>query len=91
METELKFLDKNYIETRIREIKEIRSKEISYNIQSSNNEGSLSVYVKFYKVNKKGDNLTFFGGKQVRLSDHILTNDKANAVYFKQFIIIQMI
>ena len=82
METELKFLDKNYVETRIREIKEIRSKQVAYKITSSNRENSKSLYVRFYKVGLKGDEKKFFAVSGVRLSDHILTDYP-----FKQFIV----
>lgn len=48
IETEAKLLDINYIETRLRDIKEIRNKEIFYNIEKSNRPDSKSIYVYFH-------------------------------------------
>lgn len=72
VETEEKFLDINYVETRIRELKEIRNKKYAYKIQKSNRENSKTIYVRFYEVlNFKGDD-KFFGEVQLRISDHYL-------------------
>lgn len=88
METELKLLDKNYIETRIGEFKEIRSKQVAYKIEDSNRENSASVYVRFYIVNKKGDGESYFGGTTVRISDHPLSAERLNTnSSYKQFIV----
>ena len=74
METETKFLDVNYVETRIREFKDIRSKQVSYKIERSNRENSNSIYVRFYltRINKGEER--FFAGSGVRISDHYLSD-----------------
>lgn len=88
METELKFLDENYIETRVREIKEVRTKQVAYKIEHSNNQDSSSIYIRFYIINKKGDEEKYFGGTTVRISDHVLSAERLNAnSSYKQFIV----
>lgn len=82
VETEEKFLNPTYVETRVRELKEIRTREYAYTIDRSNRENSKTIYVRFYKVNKVKGEERFFGEKQLRISDHYL-QDK----YCVQFII----
>lgn len=82
METEAKFLDVNYVETRIREFKDIRSRQVAFKVERSNRENSNSIYVRFYltRINKGEER--FFAGSGVRISDHYL-NDYPH----KQFIV----
>lgn len=67
METEMIFLNVDYIENRLKEFKKIRSQEISYKIQKSVKKNSNTIYVNFY-IKSPNDNWakTF----TVRISDH---------------------
>lgn len=76
MEQESKFLDPLYVETRIREAKEIRNKEYAYKITKSNRDNSKSLYVRFYRVFIYNGEKKYFGDKQLRISDHPSLNHK---------------
>lgn len=70
METENKLLDIEYLETRIKELKEIKSGAFAYKIEKSNRENSNSVYIRFYQVRINKGEKHFFGAKSLRISDH---------------------
>jgi len=63
MELEDKFLDENYLATRLRDFKEIRNKEITFYITKSDRAYSNSLYINFCVNNLKFATL--------RISDHI--------------------
>ena len=84
METELKFLDINYVETRVRELKDVRTKQVSYKIERSNKENSNSIYVRFYLIRINKGEKKFVGGSGLRISDHFLNNYPST---HKQFIV----
>lgn len=67
METEMIFLNVEYIENRLQEFKKIRSQEISYKIQKSVKKNSNTVYVNFYIKNPNDNWAKTF---TVRISDH---------------------
>lgn len=73
METQNKFFNKQYIETRLREIKEIKRKDILFDIEESDRAFSRSLYVNFYCPSS--DN-KIFKGHTIRISDHLLDVDK---------------
>ena len=80
METQSKLLEEQYISTRLQEFKEIKRKEISFTINKSNVENSVSTYVHFC-TNHDGN---WVGCTTLRISDH-LHHDKN--LKEKQFII----
>lgn len=84
METETKFLDQNYVETRVRELKEVRTRKVAYKIEKSNRENSNSLYVRFYVIRMFKGEEKFYGVSGLRISDHLLTNYPET---HKQFII----
>jgi len=63
IETEDKFLNKEYVETRLRDFKDIKSKNITFEIKGSDRIDSLSLYVEFFIDNMKLNTL--------RISDHL--------------------
>lgn len=67
MDTQSKLLNKQYLETRIRELKEIKNKEISFTIDESNRVFSKSLYVNFWC---KGYGVEHFKISTLRVSDH---------------------
>lgn len=67
METEMIFLDVNYIENRLQEFKKIRTQEISYKIQKSVKKNSNTIYVNFYIMSPNNNWSKTF---TVRISDH---------------------
>ena len=69
MDTQNKLLDKNYIVTRVQEIKEIRTKELGFEIYNSDRKQSKSIYVSFYSQNANGAR---FKGHTLRISDHLV-------------------
>lgn len=69
METQSKFLNKKYLETRLREIREIRQKEMIFEIGESDRTFSRSLYVSFYCPISSGK---FIKGHTLRISDHII-------------------
>lgn len=68
METQSKFLNKQYLETRLREIKEIKRKEIFFDIEESNRVFSKSLYINFYSQSLGSKQ---FKNHTLRISDHI--------------------
>lgn len=71
METQVKFLNKQYLETRIMEIREIKRKEILFEIKESDRSFSKSLYIEFYCY---GENEKWFKQKTLRISDHEIPN-----------------
>lgn len=67
METQSKFLNKQYLETRLREIREIKRKEITFEIEESDRAFSKSLYVNFYCLSYSGK---CFKNHTLRISDH---------------------
>ena len=68
MEREDKFLNIQYLETRLREIKEIRRKEVVFEITESDRAFSNSIYISFYIPNTE----KLFKNHTLRISDHTL-------------------
>lgn len=69
METQSKFLNKQYLETRIGEFREIKKKEVFFKIEESNRVLSKSLYVCFYIQSSNG---FCFKNSTLRISDHQL-------------------
>ena len=62
------FLSPEYLETRLRDFKDVKSKKVKFVITKSNREDSRTLYVQFWVGNRKVS--------QLRVSDHIInTND----------------
>lgn len=66
------FLDKNYLETRLRDFKAIRKKEVFIEIKNSCNGFSKSLYVGFWVGRYKGATL--------RVSDHIVNTNQVQFI-----------
>ena len=79
METESRLLNKDYLATRIREIKEVRRHDVKFSIDESDRVFSKSLYINFYCL---GANEVWVKYSTVRISDHFI-----NSVPFPQFII----
>ena len=67
MELQSKLLNKQYLETRIRELKDIRNKDFTFDIKESDRVFSRSLYVNFYR---KGVNIEHYKCATLRISDH---------------------
>lgn len=77
IEFETKFLDKSYLETRLRDFKAVRDKKVVFHIKESDRQDSNSLYI-FFRVGKKDCSA-------MRVSDHI-----ANSPY-SQFIVAEKV
>lgn len=58
------FLSPEYLETRLRDFKDVKSKKVKFVITKSNREDSRTLYVQFWVGNRKVS--------QLRVSDHII-------------------
>lgn len=67
METQSKFLNKQYLETRLWEIREIKRKEIKFEIEESDRVFSKTLYVNFFCL---GLDNRWFKNHTLRISDH---------------------
>ena len=67
MDTQSKLLNRQYLETRIRELKEIRAKELEFTIEESDRVFSRSLYINFWCKGKKFEH---FKISTLRVSDH---------------------
>ena len=67
METEEKFLNKDYIKIRVNELNSIKNGTYFYEIEESDRANSNSIYVTFYKRLTNGMKIK---GKTLRISDH---------------------
>lgn len=81
MDTQSKLLNKQYVETRIREIKEIRSREVEFKIEESDRAFSKTIYIHFFCKSTNADG-KWFKGATLRISDH-----EQQDCIFPQFII----
>lgn len=79
METQSKFLDKRYLETRLNEITEIKRGEMRYEIENSDRADSKSLYIMFFLLN---GNSHWQKYATLRISDH----EQKNCI-FPQFIV----
>lgn len=71
METQDKFLNKQYLETRLREQREIKRKELFFDITESDRTFSRSLYINIYSQSLGGKR---FKGHTIRISDHQLSD-----------------
>lgn len=69
MEKQIKLLNKQYLETKLREIKEIKRKEVFWDIEESDRAFSKSIYINFYIENTNGSK---WKNHTLRISDHSL-------------------
>lgn len=72
METQIKLFDKAYVESQVRQVKEIRNKQLKFDIYESDRTFSRTLYVNFYWNSM--DN-KWVKGCTLRISDHLLPND----------------
>lgn len=79
METQSKFLSIPYLETRLKEIQEIKRGEMRYEIENSDRADSKSLYIMFFLLN---GNLHWQKYATLRISDH-----KQGDCVFPQFIV----
>ena len=72
METQIKLLNKAYVESQVLQVKEVRHKQLKFEIEESDRAFSKSIYVSFYwcSVDK-----SWLKGCTLRISDHLLQND----------------
>lgn len=71
MDRQTKFFNKQYLETRLRELRKIKKKEIFFNIEESDRAFSKSLYINFYIPSS---NEKKFKSHTLRISDHALEN-----------------
>ena len=69
MDKQIKLLDEQYITTRIRELKEVRQKKVTFNIYKSDREFSKTLYIDFYLPQVEDKK---FKGWSLRMSDHLI-------------------
>ena len=67
MEKQIKLLDKQYLETRLREIKDIKAKEVTFDFENSDRPYSKTLYIQFYIKAKDGID---YKVHTLRISDH---------------------
>lgn len=79
METQSKFLSIPYLETRLKEIQEIKRGEMKYKIERSDRANSNSLYITFSMLNR---NFRWQKYETLRISDH----EQKNCI-FPQFIV----
>lgn len=65
MDYESKFLDKNYLATRLRDFKDIKNGNVTFDIYESDRAESASLYVRFF--------VNGFNRHTLRVSDHTCT------------------
>lgn len=72
MEKQVKLFNKDYVESQVRQVKEVRHKQLRFDIEESDRAFSKSLYVNFYwcSVDK-----TWLKGCTLRISNHLLSND----------------
>lgn len=72
METQIKLFNKAYVESQVRQVKEVRHKELRFTIEESDRAFSRTLYVSFWycSIDK-----TWLKGCTLRISDHLLQND----------------
>jgi len=72
METQIKLFNKAYVESQVRQIKEVRHKQLKFDIQESDRAFSRTLYVSFFfnSVDNK-----WLKGCTLRISDHLLPNE----------------
>lgn len=68
IETEMKFLDKDYIEAKLKEIPKIENHRVSYHIKESDRSYSKTIYINFY-IKIKG---VWLKEHTLRISDHLV-------------------
>lgn len=71
MDKQIKLLDEQYLTTRIRELKDVRKKEVTFKITKSDRECSKTLYICFYLTSSENKN---FKGCTLRMSDHFIKN-----------------
>lgn len=72
METQIKLLNKDYVESQVRQVKEVRDKQLRFEIDESDRTFSRSIYVNFYWCSV--DN-AWLKGCTLRISNHLLPNN----------------
>lgn len=82
VETEIRFIDEDYVRVRLNDITEIKHKEIKVNIYHSDNIDSNSIYIDFYCKLPSDNGFKWSRNCTLRVSDHHLATYKST-----QFII----
>lgn len=72
MDTQMKLFDEAYVESQVRQVKEVRQKKIDFEIYKSNRVFSRTIYVNFICNAVDG---TLLKGCTLRISDHLLPNE----------------
>ena len=72
METQIKLFDEAYVESQVRQVKEVRQKKINFGIYKSDRVFSRTIYVNFICNAVDG---TLLKGCTLRISDHLLPNE----------------
>lgn len=72
METQIKLFNKDYVESQVRQVKEVWHKQLRFDIEESDRAFSKTLYVNFYWCSV--DN-TWLKGCTLRISNHIVPND----------------
>lgn len=72
MDKQLKLFNKEYVESQVRQVKEVRHKQLKFKITESDRAFSKSIYVNFYwqSIDK-----VWLKGCALRISDHIIDKD----------------
>ena len=72
MDTQMKLFDEAYVESQVRQVKEVRQKKIDFGIYKSDRVFSRTIYVNFICNAVDG---TLLKGCTLRISDHLLPNE----------------
>lgn len=72
MDTQMKLFDEAYVESQVRQVKEVRQKKIDFEIYKSDRVFSRTIYVNFICNAVDG---TLLKGCTLRISDHLLPNE----------------
>lgn len=70
METQSKFLNKEYLETRLRDFSAFKKHELTFRIHESDRTFSKTLYIEFWAV----DGEKHYKQKTLRISDHLLAD-----------------
>lgn len=72
MDTQMKLFDEAYVESQVRQVKEVRQKKIDFGIYKSDRSFSRTIYVNFICNAVDG---TLLKGCTLRISDHLLPHE----------------
>lgn len=71
MDKQIKLLNKQYLTTKLQEVKEIKRKDLTFDFEDSDRSFSKSLYINFYDRSGDGRDVKVH---TLRISDHLIPN-----------------